>query len=50
MENIRSKEDEYLEIIEEEKLKKEIKMAEIDNKRAENIMKYKEEIFNRPKK
>jgi ATP-dependent RNA helicase DDX27 len=43
-------EDDYEKILREEIAEKELRKAEIEAKKAENLIKYQEDIFNRPKK
>ena len=43
-------EDDFEKILKEEIAEKELRKAEIEAKKAENLIKYQEDIFNRPKK
>ena len=48
--SVKLMEDDYENILKEEIAEKELRKAEIEAKKAENLIKYQEEIFNRPKK
>lgn len=43
-------EKDFSEIVKQENIEKELRKAEMETKKIENLLSHKEEIFNRPKK
>ena len=47
---IEDMEEDFQNILREENIEKELRKADMETKKIENLLKYKEEIYNRPKR
>lgn len=50
MKIVEGMEEDFIKIIREENVEKELRKAEVETKKIENMLNHKDEIFNRPRK